>query len=84
MCLGGVDIGHRRTLPKVHVSLPTQAHNLLCTASLLHQRNLSSPTRGTRILSQELDQDLGRASHDERDVFQGRIDELPVIDIRSL
>jgi hypothetical protein len=56
------DIGHRRTLPKVHISLPKQAHDLLCTASLFHPRTLSSPTRGTRILSQDLDQDLGRGS----------------------
>ena len=34
---------------------------------LLYQRTLSSPTRDTRILSQELGQDLGRASGDERD-----------------
>jgi hypothetical protein len=56
------DIGHSRALPKVHVSLPKQAHDLLCTASLLHLRTLSSPTRGTRILSQDLAQDLGRGS----------------------
>ena len=54
------DVGNGRTLPEVHISLPKQAHDLLCTASLLHQRTLSSPTWGTRFLSQELDQDLGR------------------------
>jgi len=41
---------------------PKLAHDLLCTASLLHPRTLSSPHRGTRILSQDLDQDLGRGS----------------------
>jgi hypothetical protein len=56
------DIGHGRALPKVDISLPKQAHDLLCTASLLHPRTLSSPTRGTRILSQDLGQDLGRGS----------------------
>lgn len=49
-------------VPKVRISLPKQAHDLLCTASLLHQRTLSSPSRGTRILSQDLAQDLGRGS----------------------
>jgi hypothetical protein len=66
MGLGGsrppADIRHVHALPKVHVSLPKQAHDLLCTASLLHQRTLSSPRRDTRILSQDLDQDLGRGS----------------------
>ena len=56
------DIGHVRALPKVNVSLPKQAYDLLCTASLLHPRTLSSPIRGKRILSQDLAQDLGRAS----------------------
>jgi hypothetical protein len=56
------DIGHGRTLPKVNISLPKKAHDLLCTASLFHPRTLSSPTRGTRILSQDPDQDLGRGS----------------------
>ena len=35
---------------------------LLCTASLLHQRTLSSPTSGTRILSQDVGHDVGRGS----------------------
>ena len=56
------DIGHVRALPEVSISLPKQAHDLRCTASLLHQRTLSSPRRGTRILPQDLDQDLGRGS----------------------
>ena len=56
------DIGHVHVLPKVHVSLPTQDHDLPCSASLLHQRTLSSPRRGTKILSHNLDQDLGRGS----------------------
>ncbi len=38
-----------------------------------------SPARGPPTDWDELVQ-----VHDERDVFQGRIDELPVIDIRSL
>ena len=33
------------------VSLPKQAHDLLCTASLLQLRTLSNPSWGTRILS---------------------------------
>jgi hypothetical protein len=56
------DIGHVHALPNRYVSLPKQAHELLRTASLLHQRTLSSPSQGTRILSQDLDQDLGRGS----------------------
>jgi hypothetical protein len=40
------DIGHACTLPKVNVSLPKHTHDLLCTATLLHQRTLSSPTKG--------------------------------------
>jgi hypothetical protein len=61
------DIRLARTLPKVYVSLPKQAHDPLCTVSLLHQRTLSNPTRGTRILSHDLDQELRRASlHDDR------------------
>ena len=56
------DVRHVHALPKIHISLSKQAHDLLCTASLLHLRTLSSPYRGTRILSQELDQDLGRGS----------------------
>jgi hypothetical protein len=56
------DIGHVHPLPKVNVSLAKQAHDLLCTAPLFHQRTISSPSRGTRILSQDLDQDLGRGS----------------------
>jgi hypothetical protein len=56
------DIGHVHAIPKVNVSLPKQAHDLLCTASLLHQRTGSSPRRGARILSHDLDQDLGMGS----------------------
>ena len=56
------DIWNIHALPKIHVSLPKQANDLLCTVSLLHRRTLSNPTRGTRILSQELAQDLGRGS----------------------
>jgi hypothetical protein len=56
------DVGHVHALPKINVSLPKQAYDLLCTASLLHERTLSSPTRGTRILSQDRGQDLGRGS----------------------
>ena len=56
------DNGHIHALPKVNVSLPTQAHDLLCTASLHHSRTLFSPCRGMKILSQDLDQDLGRVS----------------------
>ena len=56
------DIRHIHALPKIHVSLPKQANNLLCTVSLLHLRTLSNPTWGTRILSQELAQNLGRGS----------------------
>ena len=59
------DIRHVRALSKVHISLPKQAHDLLGTASLLHLRTLSSPNRGTRMLSQDLGQDLGRGSHPE-------------------
>jgi hypothetical protein len=53
---------HIRTLPKIHVSLPKQAHDLLRTASLLHQKNRSRPIQGTTILSQDLDQDVGMGS----------------------
>ncbi|MEX0669991.1 MAG: hypothetical protein WD060_05995, partial [Pirellulales bacterium] len=49
-------------LPKVNVSLPKKTNDLLCTVSLLHLRTLSNPTRGKRILSQELAQVLGRGS----------------------
>ena len=56
------DIRHGRALPKLHVSLPKQAHDLLCTASLRHQSNLFSSGRSTRIPTQELPQDLGRES----------------------
>jgi hypothetical protein len=35
------DVGHVHALPKVDVSLPKQAHDLLGTASLLHPRTLS-------------------------------------------
>ena len=38
-------VRHVHALPKVHISLPKQAHDLLCTASLLHPRTLSSPRR---------------------------------------
>lgn len=55
-------IGHVHALPKVNVSLPKQTHDLLCTASLPHPRTLSSPCWGMWILSQDLDQDLGRGS----------------------
>jgi len=56
------DSGHVHVLPKVYVSLPTQARELLCAALFPHQRTPSSPIRDTRILSQDLDQDLGRGS----------------------
>ena len=55
------NIGQIHALSRVNVSLPKQAHDLLCTASRLHQRDLSSPNRHTRILSLELDKDLGRS-----------------------
>ena len=56
------DIWNIHALPKIHVSLPKQANNLLCTVSLLHLKTLSNPTWGTRILSQELAQNFGRGS----------------------
>jgi hypothetical protein len=56
------DNGHVRLLPKVHVSMPEQAHDLLCNASPLHQRTVSRPRRGKRILSQGLAQGLGRVN----------------------
>jgi hypothetical protein len=56
------DIGHPHALTEIHVSLPKRARDLLGTASLLHQKTLSNPSRGTRILSQDLAQDLGRGS----------------------
>jgi hypothetical protein len=56
------NIGQIHALPRVNASFPKQAHDLFCTASLVHQRDLSSPNRGTRILSQELDKDLRRGA----------------------
>ena len=55
-------IGQIHALSRVNVSLPKQAHDLLCTASRLHQRDLSSPNRHPRILSLELDKDFGEES----------------------
>ena len=54
------DVADVRPLPEAKASLPTQAHDLLCTASLSRQKTLFSPTRGTGIVSQDLDQDFGK------------------------
>jgi hypothetical protein len=54
------DIRHGRTLSKVHIRLPKQAHDLLGNASLLHQSTRSSPTSGTKILSHDLDRAFGK------------------------
>jgi hypothetical protein len=62
------DIRHVHALPKIHIRLPKQAHDLLCAASLLHLRTLSSPHPGTRLLSQDLEQDLGRGSLGRRTI----------------
>lgn len=62
--------------PKVRVCLPKQAPDLLCNASLLHQRARFSPNPGTRILSQDLGRNLGRGSN-----ANYRPDDLTVLSI---
>ena len=47
---------------KFSCRLSRHHRDLLCTASVLHQRTLSSPTRGMGFFSQDLDRDLGRES----------------------